>query len=159
MFVATAPALPAVLGPYAKRFDETQAWLIDHFICMRHQEHKIFYEHLLEVLPSRERGARIVGEDIAVHWSGEVGVRAWTLPNVAILDAFGLNDWVVARNPIRRHDRMAHDRRAPTGYKAAFRPNVSLVKGEWELRTRKVPLRAEDVRRIEREYRARVHEG
>ena len=159
MFVETAPVLPAFLGPYAGRFDETQAWLIDHFICMRHQEHKVFYEHLRERLPSREEGAKIVGDDIPVHWTGEAGVRAWTLPNVAILDAFGLNDWVIARNPIRRPVRMAHDRHAPTGYKAAFRPNVRLVKGKWKLEARRVPLLDEDVRRIENEYAARAHAG
>jgi arabinofuranosyltransferase len=60
-----------------------------------------------------------------------VGIFAWTLPHVAILDLFGLNDRVIAhRPPVAGKERlMAHDRQPPPGYIECFRPNVWFVPG------------------------------
>src|SRR5262249_14223446 len=33
---------------------------------------------------------------------GAIGILGWNLPDVAILDEYGLCDWVVARSPMRR---------------------------------------------------------
>ena len=63
---------------------------------------------------------------------GGVGAAAWALPNVAIIDEFGLNDRVIARNPVpeavaRARQRvrvMAHERTPPRGYIQCFLPNV-----------------------------------
>ena len=93
-----APHLPGPVRWYGEWFDAMQFHLISFMTCMRHEEHRTFYEHKIEVLPPREQGETISGDDMPVHVSGEVGYVGWVLPNVAIIDAFGLNDYYVARN-------------------------------------------------------------
>ncbi len=58
-----------------------------------------------------------------------VGVPGWLMPDVAILDLYGLNDYVVARNPVpasRKKRMMAHERISPPGYLMCYRPNLRL---------------------------------
>ena len=52
----------------------------------------------------REEGARIRWEQRAVVALWTVGVVGWVLPEVAIIDRFGLNDRVIARAPPRHAD-------------------------------------------------------
>ena len=73
------------------------------------------------------------GRGRAVTHQGLVGYLGWVLPQVAIIDALGLNDYVIARNEATRAEQsdrperqMAHDREAPEGYVECFRPNVVL---------------------------------
>jgi arabinofuranosyltransferase len=42
MFRPVAPAFPAVVRWYPAGFDRLQGWLIRHWVCVRHQEHKVF---------------------------------------------------------------------------------------------------------------------
>ncbi len=53
----------------------------------------------------------------------------WVLPQVAIIDRFGLNDKVVARSPTSTPPKrkMAHERRPPSGYVDCFQPNVRVL--------------------------------
>jgi arabinofuranosyltransferase len=114
-------------------WDRWQRWLIEHNVCRRHQEHVVFHELRVSMLPPREVGARIPWESRAVFAEGSVGVVGWMLPNAAIIDTLGLNDYVVARlpPPARAEGRqMAHDRVAPEAYVRCFRPNVRVVSGE-----------------------------
>ncbi|MCA9729069.1 MAG: hypothetical protein KC729_15365, partial [Candidatus Eisenbacteria bacterium] len=116
LFQPIAPRFPAVVRWYAAAFDKRQQWLIRHCVGMRHQEHKIFWLSLRDELPSREEGGRIEWEGADPHpvvTDSSVGLIAWVFPNVAVIDAAGLNDYVVARTPprSRRNMQMAHDRR------------------------------------------------
>jgi arabinofuranosyltransferase len=131
MRVPVAPSWPGPLRWYARLFDELQGWLIYHHVCMRHQEHKVFWLYQTARYPTREEGSRIGGEAFPVYPLKGVGVPSWVLPNVAILDKFGLNDYVIARTPVPadRVRYMAHSRQAPPGYIESFRPNVSLRRG------------------------------
>jgi hypothetical protein len=94
---------------------------------VRHQEHKIFYEHQSAVWPSRECGSRILWDQRAVLAQGMVGVPGWVLPGVAIIDIYGLNDRVIARNP-RDSDgerRMGHTGFLPRATSSASVPTYA----------------------------------
>ncbi len=118
MRVKVAPHLPAALRPYAAEWDDLQRWLIGRWIGSRHQEHKVFLLDQLERYPTRAAGLALDVRDRPTFTRGGVGVPGWTLPGVAILDIYGLNDFVVARTPKPpdKRRRMAHDRRPPEGY-------------------------------------------
>jgi arabinofuranosyltransferase len=158
MRVSVAPSLPPLTRWYGRMFDTTQSWLIDRYVCMRHQEHKAFGEFQAREFPSRAEGARIPPEGFPVLRTLATGMPAWRLPHVFIIDGAGLNDYVVARTPLEPGQRreMAHDRRAPPGYVESFRPNVVAGGGEATVYRRKQPLTAEEIRDIERRWRRRV---
>ena len=128
MRVPIANHWPKSVRWYASAFDNLQFWLIGHFVCSRHQEHKICHLWQVSRFPSRDRGMALPGDNYPVMVEPGVGVAAWTLPNVNILDISGLNDYVIARNPHERgtHRFMAHDRKPPEGYLESFKPNVRL---------------------------------
>lgn len=148
---------------YAASFDELQAWLIRRHVGMRHQEHRVFWQTQLEVLPSREEGARrFEGEENPVIVGISVGVLSWVHPRCAILDAYGLNDWVIARSPVApgQERRMAHDRRAPSGYFQSFLPNLYVfADGQTREMVRETPLTDEAIRQVEERYRASPARG
>ena len=76
-----------------------------------------------------------------------------------IIDLLGLNDFVIARNPVdaSRFRGMAHERRAPEGYAECFRPNVFLAPGGGvRLVPREEPLTAAAIRECEDLWSARV---
>jgi arabinofuranosyltransferase len=85
-----------------------------------------------------------------------VGVVGWELPELAIIDRFGLNDAVIARGPARHGGdrRMAHDRQPPAGYIECFEPNVHLDRDLIRIDPR--ALSDERIRACEREYRQRL---
>ncbi len=130
-------------------FDRWQGWLIDHAVCMRHQEHKIFHEFLVRHTPAR--GATPVDSlpgCVPVRAAKEVGYLSWVLPGVDIIDMLGLNDWVIARNP-ELHERhlMGHERQAPPGYLECFDPALATT-------PRIVQVPEERVRECERRFAA-----
>jgi arabinofuranosyltransferase len=147
-----AEHLPPGTRWYGAMFDALQTQLIEKFICMRHQEHAVFYTHKVNTLPKREEGEAMSNEGLPVHVAGEVGVAGWVLPNIALVDGFGLNDWYIARNVETRRPYMAHSRVAPPGYLEAFRANVKVVDGHWHVRERDDPLTAEEVEDIQHMY-------
>jgi arabinofuranosyltransferase len=151
-----APHLPVGLRWYGQAFDSLQAYVIYRFVGMRHQEHKAFHRFKRALYPPRAVGAKIPYEGYPVHVAGEVGLVGWLLPNVAIIDGFGLNDYFVARGPVAESSerRMGHDRAAPPGYCEAFRANVRLEDGQWVVDERAEPLDAEEVVRIQEKYTA-----
>jgi arabinofuranosyltransferase len=107
-------------------------------VCVRHQEHKIFYEFMRDQLPSREVGSRVPWSARGVIQFGNIGVLGWVLPEVAILDTMGLTDRVIARTPTDagRERLMAHDRAPPEGYVACFQPNARTQDGALVFRAR-----------------------
>ena len=155
MKVPVAPHWPPLVRWYAGLFDGLQFNLIDHSVCLRHQEHKICEEYLIQLYPSREEGLLLPSEGYPVHVAAAVGVASWVLPRVNILDALGLNDYVIARLPVPRNRsrQMAHDREAPKEYLFCFYPNVFIDNRHAIVRDRKVPLTSDQIMKCEREWR------
>lgn len=151
---------PSFLRWYTGAFDDLQSWLIRHHIGMRHQEHKVFYEFHKSAYPPREEGEKIQGDDYPVLATATVGVPGWVLPRVAILDQFGLNDYVIARSPFRKSVRlMAHDRVAPPGYVESFLPNVFVAKpGQMGFRMRPQKLTADRIISLEAYWAGQIQE-
>lgn len=154
MYRPIAGYFPLVFHPYAAAFDDLQRWLILHAVCLRHQEHKIYFETLVRQHPTREEGSRIGWEGRPVMAVGHVGVSGWTFPHVAIIDVAGLNDYFVARAPRRNASfrTMAHDRLAPREYIDCFRPNVFLVGAKALVKPRSVLLTDDDIVQCEASF-------
>ncbi len=125
LHVTVAGKLPFFLWPIAKPDDELQAWLTDHLVCVRRREHELFAERQMRVFPPRTLEVPAHAGRYPVAAFSTVGVAGWVLPNVNIIDAYGLNDYIIARHEGLRseHRRMAHDRSPPEGYIASFIPN------------------------------------
>jgi arabinofuranosyltransferase len=154
------PATPNFLLVYPRAFDSLQEWLIGHFVCMRHQEHKNFYLYLKETMPPREKGLQISGAGYPVLPMGSVGVVSWVLPKGNIIDIMGLNDYVAARNPeLVSFIIIAHERRPPDGYLECFNPNVTLDQDHFVIKERADPLTAEKITWCEQYYTALVESG
>jgi arabinofuranosyltransferase len=149
----TFPRTPGFLLSYLNGFDRLQTWLIGHSVCMRHQEHKVFYLYQARTLPSRAEGLNLPDANYPVLIASSVGVVSWVLPKVNIIDALGLNDYVVARNPdLNVPVEMAHERRPPRGYSECFASNVVLEQGHFKLVQRGEELTGEKIVQCEREF-------
>jgi arabinofuranosyltransferase len=160
-----APRFPALLRPYAQLFDSLQEWLIVRHVGMRHQEHKVFHQTQRDRYPRREDGQRYGRDRPAVSVEMAIGVYGWVLPNVAVIDYFGLTDHVIARTPaplrmpaeptrlppgLRGKRLMAHDRRPPPGYVECFEPDLRVVRDRRVVRRpRAAPLTPERIRECE----------
>jgi arabinofuranosyltransferase len=151
------PSTPNLVLAYVRTFDDLQYWLIGHYVCMRHQEHKDFYLHLQKTMPSRNEGMALSAEGYPVLTAGSVGVISWVLPKVNIIDILGLNDYVAARNPeTTSFIVIAHERRPPDGYLECFYPNVDLDQDHFVISERLVPLTAAKIVACEQEFAALV---
>jgi arabinofuranosyltransferase len=157
MRVPVAPSWPVAVRWYARLFDNSQAWLISHFLCVRQEEHSICSSWWMQdMLPSRNEGEKIGGEEFPVMAAGGgIGGLGWVLPHVNFIDCYGLNDYVVARSAVvRSRDRlMAHDRVAPEKYVQAFRPNVALEPGKVTVAVKDHPLTESEIMAIETKWR------
>jgi arabinofuranosyltransferase len=104
-FSAVSPRVPAVLRPLARWFDRQQAWLWVRYVGLRVDHHRSVYgqyaenfckpgEHLPQPieLPAEAKPFPIMVQ-------GAVGLPSYWMPDCAIIDYYGLNDWVVARTP------------------------------------------------------------
>jgi arabinofuranosyltransferase len=129
MKIPIADRFPKIIRWYPRYFDRLQFWLINHHVCMRHQEHKIYHLERLDTWPTREEGLRLPDEGFPVIQLYSVGVPSWVLPKINIIDLWGLNDYVIARIPVKpgTYRAMAHDRVAPKEYVNCFSPNVRNV--------------------------------
>jgi arabinofuranosyltransferase len=162
--VPVAPSFPAPFRWYARAFDSLQFWLIDRNVCMRHQEHKVFCDDLRENLPSRHDGNRFGDSHFPVLAASQVGVLGWVFPRLNIIDELGLNDYVVARSssPPTHGEatrQMAHERSAPPGYVASYRPNFGFWLTPPQIIPRKETFTAETIAELENEWRARIANG
>ena len=128
MRVPIAESFPPPLRSLVAVWDGLQREMIGHSVGVRHQEHKIFHRFQVAAHPPREQGAAIPWSERHVLIAATVGVAAWVLPEVAVIDALGLNDRVIARAPIRvspdtpRY--MAHDRLGSQEYLDCFLPDL-----------------------------------
>jgi arabinofuranosyltransferase len=150
---------PAFFRWYSRPFDRLQFWLIDHYVCVRHQEHKVNCEFLKSLFPSREEGLLLPSDHYPVFAFPAVGVVSWALPKINIIDQHGINDYVIARTPpVRSRIRMmAHEKQAPPGYVECFSPNVRLFDHKKVVVfPREKELTAEDIENCEKTWAERV---
>jgi arabinofuranosyltransferase len=153
MFIPLARHGPTITAPYLELFDDLQAWLIRHYVCLRHREHQLFHEFERDALPERFTVGRDSPGDRPVMAAEAVGMVGWVLPHVAIIDVLGLNDRVVAHyGATSSFRRMAHERIPPPGYVECFRPNVALEPGRVLLEPRAKPLSAAEIRACEASF-------
>ncbi len=116
-----APHAPAFVQPLLQRYDAWQAWLKERTVGTRNHDMKENFDVLVGAAPTRAEGAKITAEGNPVMVAEAVGLPGWVLPNVAILDAFGLNDRVIARTgPPTREQRLAMRRGNLSGQFAGF---------------------------------------
>jgi arabinofuranosyltransferase len=92
------PKVPSLFAPLARWHDRQQSWLHVQVLCGRPEVHAMFLEGLRRELPERSR-REVDPDDLPVAAYKGVGLPGWVLPDVAILDLHGLNDWAVARAP------------------------------------------------------------
>jgi len=158
MRVAVSPFFPQPLKPYAALFDSMQSWLILRHVCMRHQEHKVFWQCQTNSLPPRAIGSIIPQDDCPIAGVHCVGVPGWVYPHMYILDLLGLNDYVIARMPKSRHPLrlMAHNSIAPRGYIESYKPNFNVYYRI--LSKRKEPLTMKDIDSLEHYWRKKIKE-
>jgi arabinofuranosyltransferase len=154
-----APLLPQPLRAYAGVWDGLEDWLILHMVGARHQEHKVFGAYQVSRFPTRAQGSRISGKGIPVMAHHTIGIPGWVLPNVAIIDRYGLNDPVIAHAKPRftssEERQMAHERGPPDGYLDCLRPNVFVhPNGKLDVRLRAKELTPEEVTRCEERFLA-----
>ena len=148
LFMPVSDKFPGIFRWYTGAFEGLQSWLIRHHVCMRRQEHKVFYRMQVERYPSREVGEKLDTGKFPIMVRTMVGVPSWVLPQVAIIDGYGLNDYVIARNkvPPQKVRYMAHDREPPKGYTGSFDPNVRMyAPREIVVRKRDKALTARDI--------------
>jgi len=157
LFVPIASHLPAFMGPYTRAFDSLQAWLIERSICRRYREHKVFLEYQERLYPPRPADTEPAPEGNPVFATGPVGLPAWSMPHVHIIDTLGLNDYVIARSAPTEERLMAHSRTPPEGYVESFQPNVK-ARGyaEPQYETRAISFSDADIVRIEAAARAEL---
>lgn len=151
MVVPIAAQFPQPFRTPVAWWDGLQAWLIDHHVGTRHQEHKVFYEWQKQAWRPREEGLLLEWDDRWVMPWDAVGVPGWVLPHVAIVDSRGLNDHVIARSAVdpAKKRSMAHDRTPPPGYIDCFRPNVTKNRTGLRLTPREQPLTDAEIRACE----------
>ncbi len=166
-----APLLPSVLAPWAELHDRTEKDAVAHVLGLPWVTHKWFRIHHGRRFPSREEVLATFGpEDWQPGATGKtafpitglqaVGIPAWNLPYVAILDKYGLNDRVIARNlpKLERHRWSAHDRFPPPGYVDCFKPSVD-VQDKFVVKGRAEAFGADDIVRCEDKFFAAVERG
>lgn len=91
--------VPSFAQPLVRWHDRNQAWLRVQVLCGRRELHELFLRQQHAELPERSRLTPDPDDLPVARYTG-VGLAGWALPDVAILDQLGLNDWVVARTPV-----------------------------------------------------------
>lgn len=147
-----AAHFPSPMRPIVGQWDELQDWLRDHTVARRYHIHRLFALAMRGNFPNRADGLRLYSW--STHRSilvlGTVGVAGWRLPEVAIIDRYGLNDRVVARTLARKPARtMAHNREPPAGYIGCFRPNLVFRNGRLQERRNTGPASDATIRSCE----------
>ena len=152
--VPLAPSWPRPVRWYASLFDRLQEEMIGRFVGLRHRKHLLWTARLQNYYPSRSVGLSLPSGGYPVFLERSVGVAGWSLARVNIIDFCGLNDYVIARNPISLDDLrvMAHDRSPPAGYVECFSPNVRIVGSEVYMMPREREFDAETIRGCEQQW-------
>jgi len=125
-FVPVAPQLPAAVQPIARWYDRQQAWLMFRLIGLRCNHHALVLQRFERDFPRR---LHVVAPPDAfpVYATGAAGRRGWCLPDCVLLDTQGLNDWVVARTPVRPPEQPVSSARFRPVVAAADRDHDGLI--------------------------------
>ncbi|MFN9304883.1 MAG: hypothetical protein ACK6DT_02300 [Planctomycetota bacterium] len=99
---AVTPRAPAIVRPLTRWFDRQQIWLFLRFIGLRCNHHAARLQSIAPRFPARVRHPD-AATSLPIRAESAVGLPGWMLPDVALIDVYGLNDWVVARTPVRPH--------------------------------------------------------
>lgn len=148
---------PHPINQYVKLHDQLMEWMAglsaNRMICIRHKTHKEFLKMwTAQFVPREDFEKMVISDDNPnpVHADFAVGVPGWIMPQVAIIDRHGLNDYVIARVKIdlpNEKRRLAHDHTPPPGYEECFRPNVG--RNPSDVGKRSPPLTDEDIIKCE----------
>ena len=99
--------------------DHLRTRSIRRFVGVRSVEHREFAARRIRAWRPYEDMERGVIPPDALMIRGGIGIPSYYVPDLAVLDQFGLTDAAVARNPVTTPNRlryMAHDRRPSAGY-------------------------------------------
>jgi len=99
-----AAHVPSWARPFAQWYDRHRAWLALQAVGGRCDLHRAFLASEVLGLPERARTSH-PENDVPVIARDCVGWLGWVLPDVAVVDRLGLNDWVAARWPEPRDGR------------------------------------------------------
>ncbi len=92
------PQVPGFLKPLARWFDHQQLWLFVRYVGLRVQHHQTVLSIYMQNA-ARSRGPVAAPGTFPVLATGAVGLPSWLYTDCAIIDEYGLNDWVIARTP------------------------------------------------------------
>lgn len=99
-FVRLSTGLAAPIAALLRPWERHHAWLRLRYVALPRALHAVTCAELVASLPARQSGL-VVGLEPGqrgIYRTVAAGVVGWTLADVDILDAVGLNDWVVARS-------------------------------------------------------------
>ena len=114
-WLLAAPGMPALVAIS----NDLRKQSIARFVGLRFALYRTAVNRRLGEWQHYEQVERGLIPDDAVTAFASLGISSFYLPDLKIIDIYGLTDATVARNPVRRpnHERhMAHDRRPPAGY-------------------------------------------
>jgi arabinofuranosyltransferase len=114
------PYLLPGIGPLMPLHNRVARWCVDHSVATRWIEHREFWAHRSAMWAPYEalHGRGVIPSD-AVTVAGSVGIMAFHLPEVTVIDAAGLTDRHIAQLAVTRPNaqrQLAHDRDAPASY-------------------------------------------
>ena len=109
------PGMPALVAIS----NDLRRQSVQQYVGLRFKRHREFANEEILLWKPYEQTLRRVIPDDALMASGAVGIMPYYVPDVTIVDIYGLTDATVARNPITPLSQervIAHDRRPPPGY-------------------------------------------
>ena len=87
-------------------------------------------QHLMRWQPYQNMERGILPDD-ALAFVGDAGLAPYFIPDLKFIDAFGLVDATIARNPVTSRERsLAHERQPPPGYLAERGVNFVVYRAE-----------------------------
>jgi hypothetical protein len=98
-FPRMAANAPAMLQPLLRLYDRSQAWMQLRLVGIRSHQHDRFCKQQLALYPEPMALPADAGP-LPIFRVAAVGVAGFVLRDIALIDALGLNDWVIARSPI-----------------------------------------------------------
>ena len=114
-WLMAAPGMPMLTA----RAGDLRRSLIRQSVATPSVERRKFANQRLRRWKPYENMENGVIPDDALMVAGALGIRFYYLPDLKVIDFYGLTDATVARNPVEapNHERqMAHDRQPPVGY-------------------------------------------
>lgn len=162
--VPLAPLAPAWARPYLHVTDSLQADLVDHYDAVRLREHQDFSAYQLASLAPLAALSPAQLGPMPIVLERAVGILAWVMPGVRILDYFGLNNYVVAHAGYYSPQYMvAHTTSPPDGYLASLQPLFTVARAPGKVglagRPSVDPDRAQKIAAVEQAYVAWVQAG